>query len=109
MTPAILIVSTLALASPLSASDTRTFTGVISDSMCRRDHESMKVDPVDKCVRECVQHSRKVRYVLLHGEHAYVLSDQETPAKYAGQEVKVTGVLYEKTGVIDVEKIEPAR
>jgi hypothetical protein len=37
------------------------------------------------------------------------LSDQETPEKFAAQKVKVTGKLYPKTGVIAVEKIEPAK
>lgn len=109
MKRAVLVLVTLAMASAISASDTKTFTGVISDSMCARDHEAMKIDPEDRCVRECVTHSRKVRYVLLHDDHAFVLSDQETPAKFAGRKVTVKGVLYEKTGVIEVESIEAAR
>jgi hypothetical protein len=33
------------------------------------------------------------------------LSDQKTPEALAAQRVKVTGVLYEKTKIIHVEKI----
>lgn len=99
------------LAAPMGgfADETRTFTGIISDSMCGRDHASMKVDPLDECVRECIRHSKDVKYVLLHDDHAFVLSDQETPAKFAGQKVTVKGVLYTKTNVIKVESIDAAK
>ena len=30
----------------------RTFTGVISDSMCLRVHAAMKVSPISKCVND---------------------------------------------------------
>jgi hypothetical protein len=101
----------IVLAAPLAASnpETQTFTGTISDSMCVRDHAAMNVDPVEDCVRECIRHSKDVKYVLLHGEHAYTLSDQETPARFAGQKVTVKGVLYTKTNVIKVESIEAAK
>ena len=39
----------------------------------------------------------------------YVLSDQQTPEKFAAKKVKVTGTLYEKTGVLKVDRIEPAQ
>ena len=39
----------------------------------------------------------------------YVLSDQQTPEKFAAKKVKVTGTLYEKTGVLKVDKIEAAQ
>ena len=101
----------IVLAAPLAASnpESRTFTGTISDSMCVRDHAAMKIDPEDKCVRECIQHSKDVKYVLLHDDHAFTLSDQETPAKFAGKKVTVKGVLYTKTNVIKVESIEAAK
>ncbi len=97
-------------AAPLAASnESRTFTGVIGDSMCVRNHEPMKIAPEDKCVRDCVKHSKDVKYILLTSDTQYVLSDQASPEKFAGQKVTVKGVLYEKTGIIKVEAIEKAK
>lgn len=81
-----------------------THVGVITDTMCGANHAPMKISPDSKCVLECVKHGSK--YALLEGTKVYTLSDQETPAKFAGQKVKVTGQLYEKTGILKVEKIE---
>jgi hypothetical protein len=85
----------------------RVFTGVISDSMCLNDHKHMGETDEAKCIRECVK-SGRYKLVLWDGKNAYKLSDQETPAQFAAERVNVTGMLYEKTGVIKVEKIERA-
>ena len=85
-----------------------TFTGVISDSMCIANHKAMNMGPDDECVRACVK-AHNAKYVLHDGKNTYRLSDQRAPGKYAAQKVKVTGTLYPKTGVIKVDKIEPAR
>jgi hypothetical protein len=103
------LVAAVALGASVSASDTKVYTGYVSDSMCGRDHVAMKITPQDKCVRDCVGHGKDVKYVLLHGEHAMILSNQEAPAKFAGQKVTVTGVYYPRTNVLKVESIEPAR
>ena len=84
-----------------------THVGVITDTMCGANHAPMKMSHDSKCVLECVKHGSK--YALLEGTKVYTLSDQETPAKFAGQKVKVTGQLYEKTGILKVEKIEAAQ
>ena len=42
-------------------------------------------------------------------QKTYKLSDQQTPEKFAAQKVKVTGTLFEKTGVLKVDKIEAVR
>jgi hypothetical protein len=76
----------------------QTFTGVITDSMCGKDHAMMKVTPDSKCVLECVKSGSK--YALYDGKNVYVLSDQKTPEKFAGQRVKVTGTLFEKTRML---------
>ncbi len=103
MKPTILFLSA-ALA--LGAAETRrTFVGVITCTMCKNDHKAMGITPDDRCVRECIKHGAK--YALLEGKNLYRLSDQQTPEKFAAQKVRVTGVLYEKTGIIKVEKIEP--
>ncbi len=102
------LISTLIFGTALlaAADKPQTFTGVITDSMCGVNHKPMNVSPDDKCVRECVKHGSK--YALLVGTNVYVLSDQQTPEKFAAQKVKVTGVLYEKTKILKVAKIEAA-
>ena len=90
-----------------AAAGTRIFTGIISDSMCVADHKHMNAGPDPECVKACVKGGDK--YVLFEGKKVYRLSDQETPAKFAAKRVKVTGTLYEKTGIIKVEKIEPVQ
>src|SRR6266496_3541825 len=81
----------------------QSFTGIITDSMCGNDHAMMKVTPESKCVVECVKSGSK--YALYDGKTAYVLSDQKTPEQFAGQKVKVTGTLFEKTKILQVESI----
>ena len=95
----------LALAVLATAQKPQVFTGVITCTMCKNDHKAMGISPDDKCVRECIKHGAK--YALFDGKNLYRLSDQQTPEKYAAQKVRVTGMLYEKTGIIKVEKIEP--
>jgi len=69
-----------------------TFTGTITDNMCGKDHSSMKMVPDPKCVTECVK-TMGGKYALSDGKNVYILSDQKTPAKFAGQKVTVTGAL----------------
>lgn len=88
---------------------THTFTGVITDTMCGANHKMMHVSPESRCVRECVKMDSKIKYALLDGKQVYTLSDQRTPEKFAAQKVKVTGVLNEKTKVLEVESIQPAK
>lgn len=84
-----------------------TFTGVITESMCVDDHKAMKMGPDPDCIKACAKQGTK--YVLFDGKKTYKLSDQQTPAQFAAQKVKITGTLYEKTGIIQVNKIEAAR
>ncbi len=86
-----------------AAAGPQTFTGVITDSMCGKDHSMMKVTPDSKCVLECVRHGSK--YALSDGKNVYVLSDQKTPERFAGRKVKVTGTLNEKTRILKVDSI----
>jgi hypothetical protein len=100
----------LAASVALAAGPVKTYTGVITDSMCGKNHAQMGITPYDKCVRECVRMDKgKWKYALLSGQKMYVLSDQQTPEKFAAQKVTITGTLYEKTGILKVEKIEPAK
>ncbi len=95
------------LLSSVLLSSAATFTGVITDTMCGKNHAAMHVAPDAKCVRECVKAGSK--YALLVGDKVYTLSDQQTPEKYAAQKVTVTGTLQPKTSTLVVSKIEPAR
>ncbi len=85
----------------------QTFTGVITDSMCGQNHAAMNVSPDSKCVLACVKHGSK--YALFDGKNTYVLSDQKTPEQFAGQRVKITGTLYEKTKILKVDSIAADR
>ena len=94
----------------LAAADKpRTYTGVITDTMCGARH-TMGITPDAKCVRECVKMDpNKYKYALLVGNDIYVLSDQQTPEKFAAQKVTVTGTLFEKTKILKVDKMEAAQ
>jgi hypothetical protein len=98
----------LAGASMLAAAP-QTFTGIITDTMCGKNHASMGVSPDAKCVVECVKHDKSIKYALLVGDNVYVLSDQQTPEKFAAQKVTVTGTLFEKTKILKVDSIAPAK
>ena len=88
------------------AQDNKTYVGVITDTMCGASHAAMKVSPDSKCVKDCVQDGKTFQYALLDGKNLYKLSDQDTPATFAGQKVKVTGVLYTKTHILKVTRID---
>ena len=93
-----LLLSLLVIAALTAAPEKHTFTGVITDSMCARgDHSKMKMGPTDaECTIACIlEHG--ATYVLYDGKHAYDLSDQQTPEKFAGQSVTVIGTLDAKT------------
>jgi hypothetical protein len=104
------LISTLIFGAALlaAADKPQTFTGVITDTMCGAKH-NMGITPDEKCVRECVKSDpTRWKYALLVGTDIYVLSDQQTPEKFAAQKVIVTGTLFEKTKVLKVDKIEAA-
>jgi hypothetical protein len=100
------IILLFAAAMSLAGGQPQTFTGTITDSMCIANHAMMRVTPDAKCARECVKAGGSVKYVLFDGKTAYKLSDQQTPEQFAGQKVKVTGNLFVKTGIIEVQKME---
>jgi hypothetical protein len=83
----------------------KTFTGVITDAMCGKDHSMMGVKPDAKCVTACVKQGSK--YALVVGDDVYELSDQKTPEKFAAQKVNVKGTLNGKT--IEVQSITAAK
>jgi hypothetical protein len=104
------LISTLIFGTALlaAADKSQSFTGVITDTMCGARH-SMGITPDAKCVRECVKMDPKnTKYALLVGNDIYVLSDQQSPEKFAAQRVTVTGTLFQNTNVLKVDKIEAA-
>src|ERR1700704_7084794 len=96
------IVIILALAG-MFGQGTRTFTGVITDSMCSTaGHAQMRMGPTDaECVTACIS-EHDATYVLYDGKNVYELSDQKTPQKFAAQKVKITGTLDAKKKTIQV-------
>ena len=104
------ILSLLAIAALAAAQGKQNFTGIITDSMCADgDHSHMRMGSNDaECTVACVL-SHGAQYVLYYGKQAYVLSDQQTPEKFAGQKVTVRGTLDAKTKTIRVESITAAK
>lgn len=104
------ILSFIFIAAAAAAADkVQTYTGVITETMCGARH-TMGISPDAKCVRDCIKMDpKKWKYALLVGNEMYVLSDQQTPEKFAAQKVKVTGTLFEKTKILKTDKIEAAR
>ena len=95
---------TLALAGVLGAADApKTFTGVITDTLCGASHAMMKAKSDADCVRLCVKGSGQ--YALFDGQNVMKLSDQKLPAKFAAEKVKVVGVYDAKTQTIKVSSI----
>jgi hypothetical protein len=86
----------LLLAALSAAPGDRKFTGVITDSMCSSaDHKGMRMGPTDaECTIAC---------------EVYTLSDQQTPERFAGKKVTVTGTLDAKTKTIRVASITAAK
>ncbi len=93
----------------LAQGPVKEYTGVITDTMCGADHAHMGIQPDEKCVRECVK-SGRWKYALIDDKgKMMVLSDQQTPEKYAAKRVKIRGVYFGKTGILRVDSIAPAR
>jgi hypothetical protein len=89
-----------------AAGQPQTFTGVITDSMCGANHEAMHVSPDSKCVKECIKMDSRFKYALYDGKNVYILSDQQTPEKYAAQKVKIIGVLDQNSKTLKVQSIK---
>ena len=104
------ILTLLAATATFAAAPTQTFTGVITDSMCGKDHKAMHVTPDSKCVRDCVRADpSRYKYSLYDGKTVYRLSDQRAPERFAAKKVTVKGVLDHKTNTIGVESIAEAK
>jgi hypothetical protein len=89
-----------------ACSGKHTFTGTITDSVCNKaDHSRMQMGPTDgECAIACID-EHGASWVLYDGKDSYVLSDQQTPEKFAGQKVRVVGTLDTKAKKIRMESI----
>jgi len=100
-------ICTLLLGVTLTAAQgKRTFVGTITDNMCATaDHSRMRMGSTDaECTIACIN-AHGATYVLYDGKDVYALSDQQTPEKFAGKKVTVTGTLDAKTRTIQVDSI----
>jgi hypothetical protein len=112
----LLIVSVLAASASAiglqgdGAQSAQTFVGTITDDMCAKaGHASMRMGPTDReCTIACIA-AHGADYVLADGTNVYMLSDQKTPEKFAGQKVQVTGKLDAKTRTIQVQSMAAAK
>jgi hypothetical protein len=69
----------------------------------------MKMGPTDaECTIACVR-EHGATYVLYDGKKAYDLNNQQTPEKFAGKRVTITGTLDPKTSTIQVDSIALAK
>ena len=105
-----LVFSLLIIAALAAAQGKRTFTGTITDSMCAEaDHSRMRMGSTDaECTIACIS-AHGAQYVLYDGKDVYTLSDQQTPEKFAGKKVTVTGTLDAKTKTIQVDSMTAAK
>jgi hypothetical protein len=109
MKTALLAGLVLALGATLSAQ--QSWTGHISDSMCKAKHEEAaegagRMADHD-CTVSCVRGGSK--YVLMVDGKVYQIENQSQPDldKYAGSKVTVSGAL--KADTITISTIEPAK
>ena len=105
-----LLFGLLAIAALSAAPGKQTMSGDITDSMCARgDHSKMQMGPTDaECTIACIR-AHGATYVLYDGKHAYDLSDQQTPEKFAGKRVTITGTVDAKTYTVQVDSIAAAK
>src|SRR5438552_18637055 len=96
-----LVIATLA-----GAQGQQKFTGRVTDNMCPEgDHSRMRMGSTDaECTIACIS-AHGALYVLYDGKDIYALSDQQTPEKFAGKKVTVTGTLDARTKTIQVASI----
>jgi hypothetical protein len=103
----------LLAAGSLSAAqqEQRTLTGVITDQMCAGvGHQAMRMGPTDaECARMCVLAHESVFVLEAGKDEVYTFTDEQKVEPFAGQRVRVVGVVDAKTKIIRVESISAAR
>ena len=101
-----LILGLLLVATLAGAQGKQKFTGTITDNMCAAaDHSRMRMGATDaECTIACID-AHAASYVLYDGRETYTLSDQQTPERFAGKKVTVTGALDAGARTIKVDSI----
>jgi len=87
-----------------------TINGVISDSMCGKDHKGMGElgkNPA-ACTKKCIEGGAKYVLVDQKGD-VYALSNQEKPADFAGKPVAITGHIDPTEKSIHVHSLAPQK
>jgi Protein of unknown function (DUF5818) len=98
--------------------DEKVFTGEIGDTQCAMNVHSMdkshkemlKVKSVGKTAADCTLYcikNRGGRFVLQNKDKVYRLDKPELVEPYAGQKVRVLGVLDPQTETIEVHRVDP--
>jgi hypothetical protein len=111
----------LCLTGPLAfGGDEKTFTGEIGDTQCamnvhsldKSHKEMLKVKSVGKTAADCTLYcikNRGGRFVLQYKDKVYRLDKPELVEPYAGQKVRVIGILDPQAETIEVHRIDPLR
>jgi hypothetical protein len=87
-----------------SSADSKTLTGMVSDSMCGAKHMAKDKSAAD-CTRECVKQGSK--YALVVGKKVYTLEGHEAELdKLAGMQVTVKGNVSGET--VAIQSVESA-
>jgi hypothetical protein len=100
--------------------DEKTFTGEIGDTQCamnvhsldKSHKEMLKVKSVGKTAADCTLYcikNRGGRFVLQYKDKVYRLDKPELVEPYAGQKVRVIGILDPQAETIEVHRIDPLR
>ncbi|HVW79280.1 MAG TPA: hypothetical protein VHB45_16815 [Alloacidobacterium sp.] len=102
----LLAITLLVLSSPVvfaRAGEPETWKGYVSDTHCGTHCQRNKMTPDRDCVHRCVKQGAK--YALTSGTHVYVLEPQAEAAKFAAENVQVTGSL--SNNAIHITSITP--
>ena len=87
-----------------SSADSKTLTGLVSDSMCGAKHMAKDKSAAD-CTRECVKQGSK--YALVVGKKVYTLEGHEADLdKLVGMQVTVKGNVSGET--VAIQSVESA-
>ena len=109
----------LFLTSPFAfGGDEKVFTGEIGDTQCamnvhsldKSHKEMLKVKSVGKTAADCTLYcikNRGGRFVLQNKDKVYRLDKPELVEPYAGQKVRVLGVLDAQSETIEVHRVDP--
>ena len=102
----------MALCSPVVFAAQQTWTGQISDAMCKSDHAMMQKGAMKMSDKECAMACAKSgqKYVLVSGGKVYQIANQSFAAlaANAGAKVTVTGETSADGASVTVAKVTPA-